>query len=277
MQTSTPIYIVMEMACFVLIATLLRISSAEISIYQLTLLRYGSSFLLLLPFSFKLCPRMEITDVKRHAPRSLLIYISALAWTYAIHSIDVGLAQALLYTKTILLGALAGRLGSAAPSRVEWICITTGVAGVILAVSPSLNSAPVPGAAAALLSALTASVIASQTRLIGAFQAPIMATLITSALTCAFALPLAAISWRPLNLDEVILVCAIGLLTTISQALLFRVFPRSGLPRIAIIDLGRIILATLAGVIFFKNAVTPSYIVGILIISLSIFSAIRFS
>lgn len=258
--------VIAEMAAFSITTAALRLSAENLSVFQTTFIRYAICALLIAPLSLFRGARYTSQDVKRHVKRSLLIYMSAIFWTYAIITIPLSLALFIFYLKTILLCLLSSQTGHA-PSRIEWFAVVTGIVGVLFVVGPLPGSSSPLGMAAAFLSALSSSFIASETKYLGATGTSTSAALMATTIIAILSLPLASFYWITPSYNAMIFISISSLFTVISQCLLFYSYSYLSITKIAIIEFGRFLCIAIVGALAFHENLDFVSIVGLVLIA----------
>lgn len=256
-----------EMAAFSITTAALRLSTEDISIFQTTFIRYTICALLISPLSLFRGANYTKDDIKRHLRRSLLIYVSALSWTYAITSIPLSLALFIFYLKTILLCLFSSHIGYGAPSRVEWFAVSLGIVGVLLVVGPLPASSSLLGMAAAFLSAVSSSFIASETKHLGTTGTPISATLMAMIIVSIISFPMSSYYWISPSYNTLTFIIIASIFTVTSQCILFYSYSHLSITKIALIEFGRFLCLTLIGALVFYDRLNSIAIFGLVLVA----------
>ncbi|MFE0018298.1 DMT family transporter [Mesorhizobium sp. NPDC059054] len=256
-----------EMAAFSVVTVALRLSTEDISIFQTTFIRYAICALLIAPLSLLRGALYTNDDIKIHLRRSIFIYVSALSWTYAITSIPLSLALFIFYLKTILLCLLSSHIGYGAPSRTEWFAVSVGIVGVLLVVGPLPASSSPLGMAAAFLSAVSSSLIASETKRLGTTGTPTSATLMAMIMVAVISFPASTYYWISPSYNTMTFITVSSIFTVISQCILFYSYSRLSITKIALIEFGRFLCLSLIGALVFYDRLNSVAIFGLALIA----------
>lgn len=190
----------------------------------------------------------------------------------ALTLLPLALVNAIGFTRPLVSMLLAVLLLGEKVSRYRWVGAVIAFLGVLIMLSPSDIDWNM-GLLAAFLSVIFGSLAAIQTRKLRDENTVVMMVFYTLGLTLLTAIP-ATVYWAPVRTQDWAPLLGIGILAQLGQYCFLRAYQLSEASVLAPFSYLSIVLATVAGFVFFGEFPGWKTIVGIVII-LSVLQAIH--
>ena len=202
------------------------------------------------------------------AVRCISIFGSMVCAFYAFKSLPLAQAYALIFAAPLLITILAIPVLKERVKWYRWMAIILGFFGVVIVLNPgtqAMTTGHAAGMAAALFSATTAVI----TRKIGNRESSL--TLIVYPLLVNLSICALAMVWvyQPMSGQTLAIMCSIGLLAVLGQALLIYAYRNAPAQYIAPFQYSQMLWAVIIGALFFNETPGRNVWLGSLVIVLS--------
>ena len=247
-------------ASFATMAALVKALGAGTGIWQMVCLRC----LISAPVLFSLLALqgrpLVVRAKKALAVRTLLGMSAMLGFFYALTHMDLAGCIFIGRTQPLFIALLAPLvLGERAPGAA-WVAIAAGMAGVALILDPAGEWNL--GAAAALFAALASAGAHLMVRRLNRTDAPLVIVADFTLLTGLVTLVPAALTFRPMDGRQWLLITAVALLATCGQVLMTNAYRRDRAPAVAAAAYSSLVLSVLYGYLFWDEIPGPRVIAG---------------
>lgn len=243
---------------------------AEYSVFQIGFFAVLFSFV---PFTLFIAVRSQEISLRPKVPglvalRCLSIFGSMICAFYAFRNLPLAEVYALIFAAPMLITILAIPILGETVKAYRWFAIAVGFLGVMIVLNPQgqeLSTGHFAGMLAALCSATTAVI----TRKIGSRENSL--TLIAYPLLVNLSVCGIAMIWvyQPMPGKALAIMCSIGLLAVLGQALLIFAYRNAPAQYIAPFQYSQMLWAVLFGTLFFNEIPNRNVWLGSAIIVLS--------
>jgi len=264
------ILIVLGMSIASLAGAIMKILTDDLSVIQITWIRFFGYALIMLPIVMIRFGRPALKPARPgiQVIRGITMAAATVAFITGVQTVDFADAIAILYAYPFLLVVLAVLFLGERVHTAGWIGIVGGFIGVLLVMRPEfkgLNS----GTLWIFLSAIVISIQLALNRKLGTLSHPLVTSLwgaVTASIVLSFFLPY---HWQPINPDRLWLIAALIICGGISQTLIVFSFYRAAASTLAPFTYCEIVAAVAIG--YFMFGTLPAWIswVGIFLITLS--------
>lgn len=242
----------------------------EFSVFQIGFFAVLFSFV---PFTlFIAVHSREISLRPRHpglvAIRCLSTFGSMVCSFYAFRTLPMADVYALIFAAPIMITILAIPILGEKVKAYRWFAVAIGFLGVVIVLNPG-GQELTSGHAAGLLAALCSATTAVVTRKIGSRESSltlIVYPLLVNLTVCAIAM---IWTYQPMSGQALTIMCSIGLLAVLGQALLIFSYRNAPAQYIAPFQYSQMLWAVLFGILFFNEAPNRSVWLGSAIIIFS--------
>lgn len=252
------LFMVSAAACFALAFALVKWLTAELPEAVLTLWRSVFAVLVFLPMVWRAGPRTFLATARPvgHFWRAAMGYSSFILFVYALARLPLGDTIALGFTApfwSVLLGVVVFR------DRMTWrlaLSVGVGFFGVLLITQPGSHaggSSTTIGIACALASAVLTSIAMMMVKQLTRSEPPDRIAFYFMLGASAMSLPLASLNWQwpaPHHWPYLV-ICGAGFY--LGQLCLTRAYAYGTFSRVAPLDLVRLPLSVLVGLIWFHE------------------------
>lgn len=242
----------------------------EYSVFQIGFFAVLFSFV---PFTLFIAVRSQEISLRPKVPglvalRCLSIFGSMICAFYAFRNLPLAEVYALIFAAPMLITILAIPILGESVKAYRWFAIAVGFLGVMIVLNPQgqeLNTGHFAGMLAALCSATTAVI----TRKIGSRESSL--TLIAYPLLVNLSVCGIAMIWvyQPMPGKALAIMCSIGLLAVLGQALLIFAYRNAPAQYIAPFQYSQMLWAVFFGTLFFNEIPNRNVWLGSAIIILS--------
>jgi len=245
------------------------------SIWQILLARYVGQFVTLTPLIIGSRGSILKSDrIDLQVLRVALAFIGIVCMFYAIAYLPLAEASALGFSQTIFVVALAAILFTEKVGAIGWTATGIGIAGVTIILDPTaevLNQAALVGVAGALANAGVAITVKKLT-----------ATDTTATIMCYPAIGLGllfvvpgSVTWQPITWDAAPLFALIMVSGVVTTWCFINSYRHGEASIMATVEYSRLVAAALVGFIIFDEIPSAGALVGIALIVLATFIAVR--
>lgn len=257
---------VLAAASFVCMDSAIKLMTPRYDALQLSFFRFasGSVFAVLL-WTWKRSPLPSRDAWRLHVLRSLFLLVSLVGYFHALTKLPLIQAIAISYLAPIFVSALSVPILHERPSKMIWLALGLGFAGVALSVAPELaasnadpGSGRLGGMAAAALAALSFAFVMLLARRQASRDSTWTILLIQNLLPLALLSAPAAWTWRPLLADDLALIALTGALGTVGLLSLTYAFTRLQASRVAPLEYTSFVWAAGLGYLLFDEVPTPT-------------------
>lgn len=243
--------------------------------FQLVFLRASVGLVIMAPWIWRYRRSfIDLPDLRLHAVRVMLSAVALTASFYAISRVPLALFTAIGFTRPILTMIAAAWLLREVITRDRWIAASVGLAGVIIAVDPSVVSAGW-GLAAQMVVVVAATGVVITTRRLVAAPTVVMMTFYTAGLTLISA-PFALMTWVPVPDENWPTLLAIGIFAQSAQFCFLHAHRNGEAGFLAVLSYASLVFSTTVGYFVFAEQPQPSFWLGAaLIISSTLWITFR--
>ncbi len=202
------------------------------------------------------------------AVRCVSIFGSMVCAFYAFKSLPLAQAYALIFAAPLLITILAIPVLKERVKWYRWMAIIIGFMGVVIVLNPG-TQAMTPGHAAGMAAAFFSATTAVITRKIGSGESSL--TLIVYPLLVNLSICALAMVWvyQPMSGQTLAIMCSIGLLAVLGQAMLIFAYRNAPAQYIAPFQYSQMLWAVIIGALFFDESPGTNVWLGSLVIILS--------
>ena len=198
----------------------------------------------------------------RYALCGIVSYLASMAWLYAMINLPLAMATSLFFTSGLFAGLCAWWLLNEPFQRRSWLALAVGLCGVLIVLQPTTDNIRIEGVIAALVAAALAALTITQLRMLRGRETPTLSAL----LRLVPAIPLAALPalkfWMWPRGTAIAGIFAAAALLVLGQAAAAKAFGTLRLHQAAPLEYMRLIFATTAGVLVFKEAIGTATLLG---------------
>ena len=201
---------------------------------------------------------------------------------YAIVALPLADAQAISFSRNLFLVPLAAFILAEAVGPRRAIAAAIGFIGVLIMLRPGMGSAGDEaamilslGAAAALGHAFLVALATVLVNIASRYDGPVTLMFYTNIVSVTLIAIPTIFVWQTPNMDELMMLVAMGVLATASHNCFIRAFAMGEASVIAPVDYSRLIFAALAGWLVFASVPDIYTIIGASIIVASSFYIVR--
>ncbi|WP_448206447.1 EamA family transporter [Azospirillum sp. sgz302134] len=196
------------------------------------------------------------------AARCILGVIAIYAFMDAIARIPLALASLVLFSRLLIVPALASLLLNERVERSVWGAVLVGLVGVAVALTPSLGEWRATGAISAFIAAIaSAGSQVAVRRLAQANSAGVIVIVNSAAAGLLLAFPAAAV-WVTPPLGDLPVLAALAGFALMAQYAAARAFAGSRAAFVASMDFLTVPMTAAIGFLVFREAVTPHLVIG---------------
>jgi len=199
---------------------------------------------------------------------------------YAIVALPLAEAQAISFSRNLFLVPLAAFILSEAVGPRRAIAACVGFVGVLIMLRPNMGAGDAGmllslGAAAALGHAFLVALATVLVNIASRYDGSVTLMFYTNTVSVTLIAVPTFFVWQTPNMNELIMLVAMGILATASHNCFIRAFAMGEASVIAPVDYSRLIFAALAGFVVFSTVPDIYTITGALIIVASSFYILR--
>ncbi len=249
--------------------------STTYSIWQMLLVRYVGQFLFLTPLIIRSRGSILKSDrIDLQMLRVALAFIGIVCMFYAIAHLPLSEASALGFSQTIFVVALAAIMFTEKVGTIGWTATAIGIAGVTIILDPTaevLNQAALVGVGGALANAGVVITVKKLT-----------ATDTTATIMCYPAIGLAllfvvpsSLTWQPITWGVAPLFAIVMISGAVTTWCFINSYRHGEASIMATVEYSRLVAAALVGFIIFDEIPSTGALIGIALIVLASFIAVR--
>lgn len=224
---------------------------------QIVAFRYWFGAAAALPFFLRSNPgQVTVPVIRQSAARAVLISLAAACFFFALSIIPLAEATAVAFTSPLFVVVFAALILREPITPVAILSLLLGLTGVSVMVWEDLatfevGSVAVLGAGLVLLAALGYAMVMVLTRLHSARADPAVLVFCQTLSAAVITLPVLAMTWRPVSLEDVGLFALVGTLGSVSYFGLAWAFSRANAARLGPLEYSVLPWAILFGYVFF--------------------------
>ncbi|MDP3492001.1 MAG: DMT family transporter [Hyphomonadaceae bacterium] len=257
---------------FSVMTTLIKFLGADYPAPLQTFYRQAAGLIILLPF----IARRGLSVLHTARPmmvlsRSVMTTIGMTLTFYAFQKLPLAEANALSFTRSLWLTLLAAVLMREHVGPLRIGAVTMGFVGVLVMLLPKMGGEHALSLAvgAMLLAAFLLAFGVAGMKVLTRDHTPTVIMMWSVILGFGFSIPGAVLTWRWPEPVDLALLCVMGIIGTINQALYIRGMQAGDAAAMAPIDYTRLIFAALSGYIFFNELPDGWTVAGAIIIVVS--------
>ncbi|WP_196139713.1 DMT family transporter [Aliikangiella sp. G2MR2-5] len=246
---------------------IVKLTAAEVSVYQYIFLRQLAVFTILLPFWLRLSKvQRNPINLKVHCARAVLTNIGGPSAVIAILYLPLATANVIFYSAPLITVLMAKLFFRESITRERLIVTLCGFAGVIVAFRPEYIDL------AGFLALVTAFAVAGYNISVKWLPTshPLNTLFWSNLLTLPITGAIAVFYWQPITQELLILASGACVCLLIYQACCVYAFQRADASAISVAEYSGLIFAALLGWLIFDEAVDIWTISGITLIVLPI-------
>jgi len=249
--------------------------SATYSIWQILLVRYVGQFLLLTPLIIRSRGGILKSDrIDLQTLRVGLAFIGIVCVFYAIAHLPLAEASALGFSQTIFVVALAAIIFAEKVGAIGWTATGIGIAGVTIMLDPTsdvLKQAALVGVGGAMANA---GVVITVKKLTDTDSTATIMSYPAIGLILLFVIP-GSLTWQPITWDVVPLFALIMISGTVTTWCFINSYRHGEASIMATVEYSRLVAAALVGFTVFHEIPSAGALIGIALIVLASFIAVR--
>jgi len=249
--------------------------STSYSIWQILLARYIGQFLFLAPLMIRSRGSILKSDrIDLQMLRVALAFVGIVCVFYAIVQLPLAEASALGFSQTIFVVALAAIIFAEKVGAIGWTATGIGVAGVTIMLDPTsevLNQAALVGVGGALANA---GVVITVKKLTATDSTATIMSYPAIGLGLLFVIP-GSLTWQPITWDVAPLFALIMISGAVTTWCFINSYRHGEASIMATVEYSRLVAAALVGFIVFHEIPTTGALIGIALIVLASFIAVK--
>jgi drug/metabolite transporter (DMT)-like permease len=249
--------------------------AVSVPIWQILLIRSLGQSAMLLPLVISTGGTVLVSRrISFHFVRIVLSFISLMAAFYTVANLPLAEASAISFLRIIFVVALAGIVFAEKVGVIGWAATVIGLAGILIILDPTashINAAALVGAAGALVTALVTIMVKRLTQIDA-----------TSTIMCYSSFGLAVLcaipsifTWQPISGALVPLFALLIGSAFVTQWCFTNAYRHGEASIMATVEYSRLIAFALIGFVIFSEVPTFSAMIGIILIVVGSFIAIR--
>lgn len=221
--------------------------------------RYWFGAAAALPFFLRSNPsQVTLPVIRQSAARAVLITIAAACFFFALSIIPLAEATAVAFTSPLFVVIFAALILREPITRVALLSLLLGLTGVAVMVWEDLavfevGSTAIFGAGLVLVAALGYAMVMVLTRLHSVRADPAVLVFCQTLSAAVITLPVLAMTWRPVSLEDVGWFALVGTLGSVSYFGLAWAFSRANAARLGPLEYSVLPWAILFGYVFFDE------------------------
>jgi drug/metabolite transporter (DMT)-like permease len=245
---------------------MVRFLGEELHPFVIAFYRNLFGFIAILPLAFKVgLPALRCHNPRIMVLRSVSGIIAMLTWFYSLSKIPTAEATALSFTAAIFTALVAYFLLGEKMKSHRWIAIGGGFIGVIIVLQPDTENYD-PHMLLVLVSCMFWGLSVTLVKILTRTDSVTSIVAWMSILLTVMSLPPALFYWQWLDLDQFLLLCAMGVLATLGHLAMTQALSLADTTAVMSIDFMRLLWAALIGTYFFSDPLEISTWVGAIII-----------
>ena len=254
----------------------LKYASDLMSLWQVMVLRAGLAAVIILPMfrvtGISILPSRGL--VRIYGLRVFLAAGGITCWIYSIAHLPLGVASAISFSKGFFVLWLAAALLGERITSVKVTTTMAGFVGVLMVLEPSGGGSLVAGLAG-VLGALFGALLTVVIKRLSASEPTIrMMFYPLVGITILFAVP-AYLTWEPLDRDLIGITMVMVVLGMLSQWCFISAYRLGEVSALAPVEYSRLVMALLAGLVFFGEIPTLLATAGMIVIAAASYVALR--
>jgi drug/metabolite transporter (DMT)-like permease len=242
---------------------LTRLLSQDIPPFEIVFFRGLFSLLALSPVLISIGPArlFRTSRLSLHALRAGLAICSSAAWYYAIARVPLADAMAINFVASIFvsIGAVLFLGERSVPQR--WFAVAIGVVGMLIIVRPGFHVISV-GILVVIGSAVFWAGSTLLLKLLLRGDASVTLLVYLYGFGALFSFPLALLNWTPLTLTHVLMLAAMGFMSTAGNFCFTHAFKVADATAVAPVDFMRLVWAAIVGYVAFSEVPSVWVFVG---------------
>ena len=256
------VWMVVSSLVFAVMATCIKLLGQDLPVVEILLFRQMFVLLFVSPAIFRGFPSVLRTTRRHlHFTRSLLAFVAMTAGFTALVHLPLAEATAISFARTLFTTMLAVAFLHEVVGWRRWSATLVGFVGVLVIVRPSPDNLN-EYALLALLSACFVAALQIALRTLARTERPItIMTYQNVTLSVLLAGP-AAYFWVTPTWQQVAALAAVGCLMSVVQWTMIKAYGAGDASAIAPMEYGRIVFATIAGILVFSEVPTVYTAVG---------------
>ncbi len=267
-NTRAGCWLLTDMCLHTIALSLVKAMGADYPVMQMVFIRAAVGLVLLLPWLFRgYRSLLSLTHWQLHAARILCSVLALSCGYYALGRVPLALFSALNYLRPAVLMIMATLVLGELVTRRRWLAVGLGFIGVLIALQP--GSTPLSSGTLVLFLGIAFGTVATilLRRLKGTSEI-VMMLLYTGGLALVSA-PFALILWVPVSRSDIFALAAIGLFSQCAQYCFLKAHWLGDVGFLGPLTYLNLLLAALAGYVFFNEIPSASLATGALIIVIS--------
>jgi S-adenosylmethionine uptake transporter len=203
-------WFILSLAIGILNDVVMKYFSSNISVYQVTFLRFFFASVTLLPWLFMNFKSSKTTRLQLHALRGGLLFVGMALWCYGLSNAKLPVATTINFTIPIFTMLLAVKFLKEQINKYRAFAILIGFIGILVVLNPTSSDFHLSSALLVLSSFLFALLDVINKKFV-ARESMMSMLLYSNIFTALFALPLAVSSWTSIaNLKGLLLFILLG-------------------------------------------------------------------
>lgn len=254
-------------ACFAGIGALVKFTSASASNAQVVFFRNFFALLVMVPWIWHQGP--AILKTKRwylHLSRATTGIVSMYCFFYVISELPLAHAMLVLLLSPFIVPLIAGSWLKEQVSRLTWLGILLGFAGVFLALGFEQQATAPMLLAVGLLSACLVAVTKTTIRYMSDTEPPARIVFYFSLLTAIISFIPVPFAWHDLPSSTWWAFAGMGILAAVGQMAMTKAYALAPASDIGIWTYSSIIFAGLFGYWFWQEPITLAWLAGVMLI-----------
>lgn len=257
--------------CFAVMGALVKVGASKFTSAELVF--YRSIFGLIVIYAYIYARKLPLATpfIGKQMSRALVGYASLVLFFYAIAHLPLATAITLNYTSALFLALLMPLLLHEKPKPILYAMVLSGFIGVVLLLKPSFARQDLIAGAIGLCSGFGAAFAYVHVKQLGNLGEPDWRTVyyFTLASTIASGIWMLLHHYTPLTWQDAYVLLSLGFFATIAQLAMTRAYRTGKTLTVASLAYTTVIFASLFGVLFWQETLSPSeYIaIGIIIVS----------
>lgn len=254
----------------------IKLASGVMSLWQLMAVRAALAAMVVLPiFRAMDIPVLPQGGLFRlYAFRVLLAAAGISCWLYSIAYLPLGVASALSFAKGLFVLWLAAVMLGEQITFVKVATTAVGFIGVLMVLDPSGGGSLFAGFVG-MLGALCGALLTVVIKHLSATEPTIRMMFYPMVGTALiFAIP-AGLTWQPMGFAAFALTCLMVVLGMLSQWCFISAYRLGEVSALAPVEYSRLVMAVLAGFVFFGEVPTYLVVLGMTLIAAASYGALR--
>ncbi len=232
---------------------MVRHLGGELHPFLIAFYRNLFGFIAILPLVY----RVGLPAIRPHNPRIMVLrsvsgIIAMLTWFYSLSKVPTAEATALSFTAAIFTALVSYILLKEKMKAHRWTAIFGGIIGVIIVLQPDTENYN-PYMLLVLVSCMFWGLSVTLVKILTRTDSVTSIVAWMSILLTVMSLPPALLFWQWLNVDQVLLLCAMGVMATLGHLAMTQALSLADTTAVMSIDFMRLIWAALIGYYFFSD------------------------